>query len=93
MWGTKVMAPLMMFAVPKSQQDLLALLAHINMHKKCSPSHSYCKTCLLDSLKMTELAVFIHAEFPYPGSIKNLFSVSQKDAPRRDGESVLLEIF
>lgn len=40
------MALLMMFAVPNSQQEFLALLARINMYKKYSPSHSYCKTFL-----------------------------------------------
>lgn len=78
-WRSKLMALMMMFAVPNSQQDLLALLAHINMHKKCSLSHSYGKTFLPVSLKMTEWAVFIDAKFPKLGSIKNFFTVGQKD--------------
>lgn len=56
------MVLLLIFAVLISHHDLLALLAHINMHMKCSPSHNYCKTYLLGSQKMTELAGFIHAK-------------------------------
>lgn len=84
---------MMMFALPNSQQDLLALLAHINMHKKHSASHSHCTIYLPNSRKMTDLAGFIHAKFPYPGSTKNLYTVSQKDVLRGGGKSVLLEIF
>lgn len=73
MWGTKLVVLLMKFGVPDSQQDLLALLAHINMHKRCSPSHSYCKTYLLDSLKMIDLVGFIRAKFPHPRNIKNFY--------------------
>jgi len=85
MWGTKVVALLIMFAVSNSQQDLLALLTHTNIQKNCGPSNNYCKAFLLDSLKMTELDGFIHANFPYLGSIKNIFTFGQKDVSQERG--------